>query len=262
MSAAAPAPAQAPIGVFDSGIGGLSVVRELRCELPHESIVYYADTGHCPYGGKSAEELTARAQWITEFLLDHGAKLVVAACNTATIAAIESLRATWPIPFVGMEPAVKPAVAQTRSGTVAVLATGASLSGDKFLHLLARHAGNVRVLTRPCPGWVEQVEAGELEGPRTEALVAAVLDPLLAEGVDTLVLGCTHFPFLRPLIQRHVGPTVSLIDTGAAVARQTRRLLARDGLLNPGAESGGFEWFTSGDTAQVAPLVQRLLAPE
>jgi len=164
MSAAAPAPAQAPIGVFDSGIGGLSVVRELRCELPHESIVYYADTGHCPYGGKSAEELTARAQWITEFLLDHGAKLVVAACNTATIAAIESLRATWPIPFVGMEPAVKPAVAQTRSGTVAVLATGASLSGDKFLHLLARHAGNVRVLTRPCPGWVEQVEAGELGG--------------------------------------------------------------------------------------------------
>ena len=144
---------QRPIGVFDSGVGGLSVLREIRALLPDESLIYYADSGYCPYGGKSQAEIQARSAAITEELMAAGAKLIVVACNTATIAAVESLRATYPLPFVGMEPAVKPAVAATRTGVVGVLATGAALGGNKFHHLLAQHARDVRIITQPCRAW-------------------------------------------------------------------------------------------------------------
>jgi glutamate racemase len=248
----------APIGIFDSGVGGLSVAAEIRRLLPHENLLYYADSGHCPYGGRSADAIAARAFAITDELLAGGAKLIVVACNTATIAAIEQLRATYPISFVGIEPAIKPAVAQTRSGVVGVLATGAALAGDKFLRLRAQHHGDVRVITQPCPGLVEFVERGELEGAAVRALVQRYVEPLLADGADTLVLGCTHYPFLRPLISEVAGPRVTLLDTGAAVARQTRRVLEREGLVSGATRDGRFDWRTSGDPQQIGAVIARL----
>ncbi len=249
----------APIGIFDSGVGGLSVLRELRSLLPAEAFIYYADSAHCPYGGKPSSAILARSVAITEELLAAGCKLIVVACNTATIAAVEHLRANYPVPFVGMEPAVKPACALTRSGVVGVLATGAALAGEKFHRLVAEHAGGVRVITQPCPGLVECVEAGDLDGPRVEALLQRYLEPLRAAGADVLVLGCTHYPFLRPLIQRLAGPSVQLLDTGAAVARQTRRLLEREQLLRESPVAGRFEWRSSGDAALLGPLIERLV---
>ncbi len=252
----------APIGVFDSGVGGISVLNELRRTLPHEDFIYYADSGYCPYGARSQSELLARAVAISEFLLAQQAKIIVVACNTATIAAVEYLRATYPISFIGMEPAIKPAIAQTRSGVIAVLATGAALAGERFHRLLAQHAaGPVRIITQPCPGLVEQVEAGDLSGPATRTLVEHYTQPLVAAGADTLVLGCTHYPFLRPLIGAVVGPEIHLLDTGAAVARQTRRVLEREGLLTSSANGGAVSWHTSGDPAQLARLVELLAEP-
>jgi glutamate racemase len=247
----------APIGVFDSGVGGISVLREIRRLLPHEQLIYYADSAYCPYGEKSREDIIARACHITDTLLARGAKMVVVACNTATIAAVEHLRATYPVPFIGMEPAVKPAVAQTRSGVVGILATGASLGGEKFHRLLAQHAQGVRVITQPCHGWVECVEAGDLSSAATVELVRRYCEPLLAEHADTLVLGCTHYPFLRPVIAGVVGPQVAVLDTGAAVARQAQRVLMRERLQSPAGE-GGVQWLTSGDPEKFAGL-QRML---
>ncbi len=249
----------APIGVFDSGVGGISVLNELRRTLPHEDFIYYADSGYCPYGGRPQSEILARASTITEFLLAQHAKLIVVACNTATIAAVEYLRATYPTPFIGMEPAIKPAIAQTRSGVIGVLATGAALAGERFHRLLAQHsAGHVRIITQPCPGLVEQVEAGDLDGPATSALVEHYTRPVVAAGADTLVLGCTHYPFLRPVIGAVVGPEIHLLDTGAAVARQTRRVLEREGLLTSAKTAGSVAWHTSGDPAQLTMIVELL----
>lgn len=246
------------IGVFDSGLGGLSVLKELRAALPNADFIYVSDAGHCPYGGKRAAEITDRAEAITDFLLAQGARLMVVACNTATIAAIESLRAGYAVSFVGMEPAVKPAVALTKSGVVGVLATGAALAGEKFHKLVADHGAGVRMITQPCPGWVEQVEAGDLDSPRTRELVAQYTQPLLAEGADVLVLGCTHYPFLRPRIAELAGPAVTLLESGEAVARQTRRVLERENLL-AAREVGSLQWLTSGDPALTGPVIERLL---
>lgn len=249
------------IGVFDSGVGGLSVVQALRRQLPAESLLYFADSGHCPYGGQSASAIRERAVVITDALLASACKLVVVACNTATIAAVEHLRATYPVPFVGMEPAVKPAAAVTRSGVIGVLATGAALAGDKFHRLLATHARDLRVITQPCPGLVECVEAGDLDGPEPERLLRRYLEPLLEQGVDTVVLGCTHYPFLRPLIRHIVGREVHLLDTGPAVARQVGRLLQREGLSESGSSGsfGSFGWLTSGDPETVGQVIDRLM---
>ena len=244
------------IGVFDSGLGGLSVLREIRRLLPDQSTIYVADSGHCPYGGKSQEEIIARASAITEFLVARGARLIVVACNTATIAAVEYLRATYSVSFVGMEPAVKPAVAATRSGVIGVLATGAALAGEKLHALIDRHAGAVRVITQPCPGLVERVEAGDLTGPATRALLQRYTTPLLAAGADTLVLGCTHYPFLRPLIAELVGPGVTLLDTGEAVARRVRSLLECETETLP--STAEIAWYSSGDPAQMAAVGSQL----
>lgn len=218
-----------PIGVIDSGFGGLSVLRELRRELPEERFVYIGDSAHCPYGPKPAEAIRARVFALTDRLLAGGAKLIVLACNSATIAAVESARARYPVDFVGMEPAVKPAAALTRTGVIAVLATEASASGSKFHRLVDTHARGVRVITRPCPEFVALVEAGDLDSSFAAETVRGVVAPLLASGADALVLGCTHFPFLRPLIERVSGPDVRVPDSGAAVARRVRSLLERDG---------------------------------
>jgi glutamate racemase len=255
-----------PIGVFDSGLGGLSVLRELVRRLPHEDFVYVADSGHCPYGAKPAAAIVARACAIGDFLLAQGAKLIVVACNTATVAAVEYLRANYSCSFVGMEPAVKPAVALTRTGTVGVLATVATLAGSKLHRLLDRHAGSVRVLTQPCPGLPECVEAGALDAPETQALVQQYTAPLVAGGADVIVLGSTHYPFLRPLIQAAAGPAVRLLDTGEAVARRTEQLLEAEGLrreaaradVPPGTAGGRIAWFTSGIPAQMELVGGRL----
>ena len=248
----------APIGVFDSGLGGLSVLREIVRLLPHEDIVYVADSGYCPYGGKPQPQIIERACRITDFLLEAGSKLVVVACNTATIAAVEYLRANYSVSFVGMEPAVKPAVSLTSSGTIGVLATVATLSGEKLHRLLDRHAGNVRIITQPCPGLPERVEAGDLSGAATRALVKQYTAPLLAAGADVLVLGSTHYPFLRPLIQEIVGPGVCLLDTGEAVARRTASLLQREQMLTEGRVAGTIRWLTSGEPAAMAEIGGRL----
>jgi glutamate racemase len=232
------------IGVFDSGFGGLSVLHELQLALPTAHFIYVADSGHCPYGGKSAEEITRRAVTITDFLLSQGAERIVVACNTATIAAIETLRHQYAVPFIGMEPAIKPAAALTQTGVVGVLATGAALAGAKLHRLIERHAAGVRVLTQPCPGLVECVESGALDTPETTRLIECYTAPLLAERADVLVLGCTHYPFLRAAIQAAAGPKVQLLDTGAAVARRVLSLLLPDEI---GTAPGSTRFFTSGD---------------
>lgn len=240
----------APIGIFDSGVGGLSVLRHIREELPHENLLYVADSAHAPYGGKSPREIQARSMALTEFLVGQGAKAIVVACNTATAAAIGLLREQFNLPVVGMEPAVKPAVMATRSGVVGVLATTGTLKSAQFAALLESYGKNVRVVTQGCPGLVECVERGELDTPETRELLLHYIEPLLAAGADTLVLGCTHYPFLRPLIEELTAGRVALIDTGAAVARQVRRRIEEAGLTAAGHTPGMVRLWTSGNVAQ------------
>lgn len=255
-------PDQAPVGVFDSGVGGLSVLREIRSLLPNESLMYVADSGHIPYGEKSQDFIRERSQAITRFLLERGAKALVLACNTATVAAVADLRERYPqLPIVGMEPAVKPAAAATRSGVVGVLATTGTLKSAKFAALLDRFANDVRVVTQPCPGLVERIELGDLDSEATRALLWGYVQPLLAEGCDTLILGCTHYPFLRPLLAGMVPESVRLVDTGAAVARQLQRLLeARDLLARGPAQACRF--WSSGEPAAMQNVLPALWGNE
>ncbi len=248
-----------PIGVFDSGVGGLSVFRRIRADLPHEALLYVADSGHAPYGNKPAEFVARRAFAITEFLLEQSAKAVVVACNTATAAAIAHLRAHFGVPIIGIEPALKPAVAETRSGVIGILATSNTVRSDKFANLLDQHGHRARVMVQPCPGLADCVEHGELSGPHLRALLERYLQPLLAQGADTLVLGCTHYPFLIPLIQRLAGPEVVIIDPSPAVARQLRRRLETAELLADSRAFGGERYFTSGIPERTSQLVSRLL---
>jgi len=249
----------APIGVFDSGLGGLSVLREIRQLLPHEDLLYVADSAHVPYGDKPESHIRARSLALARFLHDRGAKAIVVACNTATAAAVSLLREKLPtVPVIGMEPALKPAVNATRSGVVGVLATVGTLASARFAALLARYAGDVEVITQPCPGLVEQVELGDLNGPLTQALVQRYTTPLLARGADTLILGCTHYPFLRQVIAEITGPQVSLIHTGPAVARQVQRVLVDSALLCPENRAGQERFWTSGTPALLQASVNRL----
>lgn len=253
-----PARGSAPVGVFDSGLGGLSVLRELKRTLPAERFIYVADSGHCPYGGKSVQAIRERACVLTEFLLARGVKLIVVACNTATVAAVEYLRANYPVPFVGMEPAIKPAAAITRSGVIGVLSTAQTAAGVRLQRLIRQHANGLKVLTQPCPGLVERVEAGELDGAQTRAALEAYLRPLLEQGADTVVLGCTHYPFLRPLIADVAGANVNILDTGTAVARRCAALLEQEKLLATDSAVDTVEWFTTGDVAQLQRVGSRL----
>lgn len=237
----------APVGVFDSGVGGLSVLRSIREHLPAESLIYVADSRHIPYGDKSAAFIRGRTLAIATHLERLGCKAIVLACNTATAAAAAELRATSGLPVVAIEPAVKPAVAATRSGVVGVLATAGTLESARFNGLLARYAGTVKVVTQPCPGLVERIEAGDLQGPATVDLLRRYTRPLLAAGADTLVLGCTHYPFLRPLLTELCGPDVALIDTGAAVARRLATLLDTLGLAAHRPDGGSVLGLSSGD---------------
>ena len=221
----------ASIGIFDSGAGGLSVYRELVKALPLERYLYFSDNAHCPYGEKTAAYIQERGRTITEVLLGLGADIIVVACNTATAAAIATLRAEYPgVPFIGMEPAVKPAALGTRSGVIGVLATAGTLKGSKYLNTRGLYQDNVKIVEHVGQGFVELVEGGILDGPEAEATVRASLQPLLDARADTIVLGCTHYPFLQPLIERLAGPGVKVIDPAPAVARQTVRILQERGI--------------------------------
>lgn len=244
MGANSPLPSR-PIGVLDSGMGGLSVAREIRHLWPGEDILYFADTAHCPYGSRSKDEIRVLAREIVRVLVERGAKLVVVACNTISVASLADLRQSFTIPFVGIVPAVKPAAAATRARRVGVLATPATFQTEIFDGLVSTFATDVEVHRQICPGWVELVEAGEVAGPTAEALVRERVEPLLAASVDTLVLGCTHYPFLRALVERVAGPAVTVLDTGKPVARQVGRVLASHQLANSRLAGGRFDCLTT-----------------
>ncbi|MCU0435964.1 MAG: glutamate racemase [Bacteroidia bacterium] len=248
-----------PIGVFDSGIGGVSVLREIRRLLPAEELIYVGDSIHLPYGEKSLEEIRRYTEAVVQYLIHSGCKIVVIACNTASAAALSHVREKFPqLPIVGMEPAVKPAVEHTRSGVVGVIATTATFQGQLFASVVERFAGDVTVLKQPCPGLVQQIEAGELETAATEKMLRGWLQPMLAAGMDELVLACTHYPFVLPLLRRICGPDVNVIDPAPALARQTQRVLANAALLNQAAQSGELTYFTTGNTTTFARTLNQL----
>jgi glutamate racemase len=249
-----------PVGVFDSGWGGLSVLAEIRRILPCERLAYVADSAYVPYGPKPSEFIRDRSFAIAGFLAALPVKALVVACNTATAAALAELRAAFPFPIVGMEPAVKPAVSASRSGIVGVLATTGTLESARFAALLERYAGETTVLTQPCEGLVEQVEAGALETPETLALVQRYTRPLVDAGADTLILGCTHYPFLRAAIARCAGPDVRLVDTGEAVARRLRQVLAESASNAPPGAPGEVRFWSS--AAERAPVGLSHLWPD
>jgi glutamate racemase len=252
-----------PIGVFDSGVGGLSVLRALRQQLPSECCIYIGDQEHVPYGPRPLAEVRGFAEGITRFLLAKAAKLIVVACNTASAAALAQLRRRFPsTPFVGMEPAVKPAAEGTLSGVVGVLATPATFQGELYASVVERFADGVEVLRSTCPGLVERIEEGDLSGPRTRSILEQALLPMIDQGADAVVLACTHFPFVIPLIAEIVGPGVRVIDPAPAVARQTQRVLEARSLLSPTSSDDGMEIFTSGTPAEMSRSLPSLLGAD
>lgn len=221
-----------PVGVFDSGVGGLTVLRDLLRELPDERYIYFGDTGNCPYGVRPESEIIQLSLNGVAFLLERGAKVIVVACNTASSAAIGALRAAYPeVKFVAVVPAVKPAAEMTRTGRVAIAATNSAARSAYLRGLIQQFAQGVEVYPVGCQRLVALAEDGLLDGPDVEREIRRDIGPLVARGIDVLALGCTHFPAMRPVFERVVGPDVRVIDSGAAVARQTRRVLAAQGLL-------------------------------
>lgn len=250
------------IGIFDSGVGGLSVFREIRKVLPEEKYVYFSDSAHCPYGEKSKEYIIERARSITRFLLDKGADIIVVACNTATAAAIAELRKEFPIRFIGMEPAVKPAVMSTKTGTVGVLATAGTLKADKYLNTREKWAEGVRIAEHVGQGFVELVEKGCTSGKEAEDIVRASLKPLLDEGADRIVLGCTHYPFLSDTITKVASElvperTVEIIDPAPAVARHLYETMEMEGFIRKDGFS--IELDSSGNPEQLENAYGKLL---
>ena len=249
-----------PIGIFDSGVGGLSVLRAVRRELPYEDILYLGDQAHIPYGPREKTQIRDFSYAITRFLLALGAKLIVVACNTASAVALHDLRKEFPdVSFVGMEPAVKPAAETTNTGKVGVLATPTTFAGELYASVVERFAGGVTLFQDTCPGLVEQIEKGNLDGPETRRILKQALAPMLEGGIDTVVMGCTHYPFVIPQIETITGPSVRTIDPAPAIARQVRRLLAQKGLLNPSEQNGTMQFYTSGDPDALTDLLPQLL---
>ena len=247
------------IGIFDSGIGGLSVFREIRKVLPEQSYIYYSDNAHCPYGEKSREYIIDRARTITRFLLGKGCEIIVVACNTATAAAISTLREEFPVKFIGMEPAIKPAAQATRTGVVGVLATAGTLKATKYIDTRARWAQNVSIVEHIGQGFVELVEKGITTGPEAETTVRTSLTPLLDAGADIIVLGCTHYPFLSDTIKKiasEVYPDIDIIDPAPAVARHLMEVLAEEGISS--GDGFSIELHASGDPTTLKETYNRL----
>ena len=255
-------PSAKPIGVFDSGVGGLAVLQEIRRELPGEDLLYVADSAHAPYGDKTAQQIEARSIAIVEFLVSRHAKAIVVACNTATGAAVETLRARFTLPIVAMEPAVKPAAAHTKTGVIGVLATSRTITSDNFAKLHQRFGADVRILMQACPGLVEQVEAGKLSGHETRALVERYVLPLLEQQADTIVLGCTHYPFLAPLIREIAGAAVTIMDPSPAIARELRRRLGSAALLSAEPRAGSVRFWSSANSESNRRVISGLWKAE
>jgi glutamate racemase len=248
------------IGIFDSGVGGLSVLREIHKLLPQVPLFYIADQAHVPYGKRQAEEIRKFSLAISQYLISRGAKLIIVACNTASAAALSWLRESLPkTTFVGMEPAVKPASEQTRNGIVGVLATPATFQGEMYSTLVERFAKDVRLLTDTLPGLVEAVERGEVNTPATRQILEKAIKPILAQGADTLVLGCTHFPFVLPLIREIAGSGVQVIDPAPAIARRTAYLLEQNHFSFSRGRDARIVFSTTGNAAQFKNAILHLL---
>lgn len=249
-----------PVGVFDSGVGGLSVLRAIRQQLPYENAIFIADQAHVPYGPRPLVEVRSFAERITRFLLGEGAKLIIVACNAASAAALHTLRQQFPhVPFVGMEPAVKPAAEKTASKVVGVLATPATFQGEMYASVVERFAKDVTLIQHTCPGLVSRIEAGDLDGEKAHAILEDALLPMMERGIDTVVLGCTHYPFVIPLIEDIVGPSVRVIDPAPAVARQVGRMLDIHKIRNPMTETGSIRYMTSGDPGRLQAMLPDLV---
>jgi glutamate racemase len=249
---------QAPVGIFDSGVGGLSVLREIRAALPAESIDYVADSANAPWGDKPPEFVRDRGLEISRFLIEQGVKAIVIGSNTGTAGSAEALRSTLAIPVVGIEPGIKPAVAATRSGVIGAIVPAAVGGSDRLASLLDRFGSDVKVIVQPVPGVVEHIEAADLDGPELRRMVEGYVRPMLDAGADTIVLGSTHYVFLKPLLKELAGPDVALIETGAAVARRLGQVLEERGLRADGGE-GKERFWTSGDPQASTRVISTLL---
>jgi glutamate racemase len=252
-----------PIGIFDSGVGGISVLKHIHALLPHEDLIYLADSKYAPYGNKTPEEIIQRCLILADDLLQKNVKAIVVACNTATAAAIDTLRETFDIPIIGMEPAVKPAAEASKNGIIGVLATVGTLKSAQFAALLEAYGRDVKVVTQACMGLVECIERGELDTENTKALIRLYTAPLLAEGADTIVLGCTHYPFVKQVIQDIIGQDsnqkhITLIDTGAAVAKQLKRQLEEKGLLSTSQDKAEVHFWTNSEAENASQVTEKL----
>jgi len=249
-----------PIGIFDSGVGGLSVLRAIRAQMPEEMVIYFGDQGHIPYGPRPMEQIRNFSEAITNFLLERNAKIIVVACNTASAAALKYLREKFPdVQFVGMEPAVKPAAEHTQTGKVGVLATPATFQGALYASVVERFANGVELFQNTCNGLVQQIEQGNLHGEETRQILEDALTPMLEKNIDTVVLGCTHYPFVIPLIEQIVGDNVRVIDPAPSVAKQVRRVLEAKGMKNESNARGNVMFYTSGDPEELKSLLPMLL---
>ena len=249
-----------PIGIFDSGVGGISILRAIRGQMPVESVIYFGDQGHIPYGPRPTEQIRNFSEAITNFLLARDAKIIVVACNTASAAALKYLREQFPnVQFVGMEPAVKPAAEHTQTGKVGVLATPTTFQGALYASVVERFANGVELFQNTCPGLVQQIEQGNLSDEKTRGILEAALRPMLEKNIDTIVLGCTHYPFVIPLIQRIAGDNVRVIDPAPAVAKQTARLLEASGMRTMSESKGEISFYTSGDPGALKSMLPALL---
>jgi glutamate racemase len=247
-----------PIGVFDSGVGGVSVLKALKSALPNESFIYAADSANAPYGDKSRAFIEARTSAMAGFLVRANAKAIVVACNTATVVAVETLRANYPIPVIAMEPAIKPAVQISRSRVIGVLATARTLESPALANLCRVYGEGAKILLQPCPGLVEQVERGDAETEVTHQLLRRYIAPLLASGADTIVLGCTHYVFLLARIQQIAGPGITIVESSMAVARQLERRLTESGRLAKPDEKAETRFFTTGSAKQAKAVISEL----
>lgn len=251
---------RAPVGLYDSGVGGLSVLAAVRRLMPAENLIYVADNAHVPYGAKPTQDIVERACSIADYFLARGVKALGVACNTATAAAIHVLRTRHPdLPVIGIEPAIKPAAALTRTGVIGVLATSGTLASAKFAALLRREAPQARVLVRACPQWVELVERGPVDDAAAMGIIAEPVRELIAQGADVLVLGCTHFPFLMDRVQTCAGPEVSVLETGPAFARQLQRRLHETAALSDDKAAGSIELLASGNAEFLGARARALL---
>lgn len=251
-----------PIGIFDSGVGGISIARAIRAALPSENLIYVADQAFSPYGSQSKEVIEERAETVSRFLSNLDCKAIVVACNTATLHSIDILRSKFQIPVIGVEPGIKPAVMQSEAGVIGVLATEQTLNSASFLQLKERFSDQAKIVVQACPRFVELVEEGDLNSPETFKVVERYVMPLLDKGADQIVLGCTHYPFLKPVIEYVLQDRAGIIDTALPVAEQVKRRLLELNLLNPHDDSGSFKAWSSNTSDNISGSVSLLLGHE